>query len=74
MSDSITECPKCGTKLIYASGIGDFCPNKGCDVVDDILPAAGLAPPLRWPNPPTMEVDEALAILRRAGWTCLPPV
>jgi len=28
------RCPKCNTVLINASGIGDFCPNRDCDVVD----------------------------------------
>lgn len=28
------NCPKCETKLINATGIGPFCPNKDCDVVD----------------------------------------
>lgn len=28
------NCPKCDTKLINATGIGPFCPNKECDVVD----------------------------------------
>lgn len=28
------NCPKCNTKLAYATGIGPFCPNKTCDVVD----------------------------------------
>ena len=28
------NCPKCNTKLAYAAGIGPFCPNKKCDVVD----------------------------------------
>jgi hypothetical protein len=28
------NCPKCDTKLINASGIGPFCPNKECDIVD----------------------------------------
>lgn len=27
-------CFKCGTTLINAPGIGPFCPNKNCDVVD----------------------------------------
>jgi hypothetical protein len=30
------NCPKCETKLTYAPGIGPFCPNKQCDVVDGI--------------------------------------
>ena len=28
------NCPKCETKLINATGIGPFCPNKDCDIVD----------------------------------------
>jgi len=28
------DCPKCETPLINASGIGPFCPNKSCDVMD----------------------------------------
>ena len=34
-SDTALEpCYKCGTPLINAPGIGPFCPNKACDVVD----------------------------------------
>ena len=29
------HCYKCGTELLNASGIGPFCPNKNCDVVDN---------------------------------------
>lgn len=29
-------CPKCNTALVYAPGIGPFCPNKQCDVVDNV--------------------------------------
>jgi hypothetical protein len=29
-------CPKCQTVLLDAAGIGPFCPNKECDVVDGI--------------------------------------
>ena len=28
------HCPKCNTVLINASGIGLFCPNRDCDVLD----------------------------------------
>jgi len=31
------DCPKCGSKLLYASGIGPFCNNHDCDVIDNIL-------------------------------------
>jgi len=34
-SDTTLEpCYKCGTPLIVAPGIGPFCPNKECDVLD----------------------------------------
>jgi predicted nucleic acid-binding Zn-ribbon protein len=29
-------CPKCDTPIQSASGIGSFCPNKDCDVVDGL--------------------------------------
>ena len=36
-SDATLEpCYKCGTPLINAPGIGPFCPNKQCDVIDNI--------------------------------------
>ena len=33
------KCYKCGTELINAPGIGPFCPNKECDVMDNTLGA-----------------------------------
>jgi hypothetical protein len=36
-SDDPINCYKCGTALINAPGIGLFCPNKICDVVDGTL-------------------------------------
>ncbi len=30
------RCPKCKTELFHAPGIGDYCPNKNCDVIDNI--------------------------------------
>jgi hypothetical protein len=32
--DEELTCYKCGTLLVDAAGIGPFCPNKECDVVD----------------------------------------
>jgi hypothetical protein len=29
------NCYKCGTELINAPGIGPFCPNKNCDILDN---------------------------------------
>lgn len=34
MAKDTTHCYKCGTELMNAPGIGPFCPNKECDVVD----------------------------------------
>ena len=31
-----STCPKCGTKLKDAPGIGPYCPNQDCDVIDNI--------------------------------------
>lgn len=31
---TLDPCYKCGTTLINATGIGPFCPNKECDVID----------------------------------------
>jgi hypothetical protein len=33
------NCPKCNTQIIDAPGIGPCCPNKECDVFDNILGA-----------------------------------
>jgi len=34
--EELTHCPKCGTEVMDAPGIGEFCPNKECDVVDGL--------------------------------------
>lgn len=31
----IEVCPKCNTELFIAPGIGPYCPNRHCDVIDD---------------------------------------
>ena len=36
LPDEPIECHKCGTILADAPGIGLFCPNKKCDVIDNI--------------------------------------
>ena len=38
--EALGDCYKCGTPLINAPGIGPFCPNKSCDVVDATNPDA----------------------------------
>lgn len=34
--DDPIPCYKCGTNLVDAPGIGLFCPNKECDVIDNV--------------------------------------
>jgi hypothetical protein len=34
--DDPIPCYKCGTELVDAPGIGLFCPNKECDVIDNV--------------------------------------
>jgi hypothetical protein len=33
-SDPTINCYKCNSELVHAPGIGPFCPNKACDVMD----------------------------------------
>ena len=49
------NCPKCNTKLAYATGIGPFCPNKKCDVVDATLGEAAIIDKTETPLPPEDE-------------------
>jgi predicted nucleic acid-binding Zn-ribbon protein len=37
--EELGNCPKCDTPIQHAPGIGSFCPNKECDVVDNIIGA-----------------------------------
>ena len=39
--EMLQHCRKCGTKIQCASGVALYCPNKDCDVFDDVL---GLGP------------------------------
>jgi hypothetical protein len=34
--EELTHCPSCGTEIMNAPGIGEFCPNKECDIVDNL--------------------------------------
>jgi len=40
VDDEMPSCYKCGTTLVNAPGIGPFCPNKNCDVLDKTDPDA----------------------------------
>ena len=56
------NCYKCGTKLFNAPGIGPFCPNKQCDVVDNTSGADPIEfryiPPTSWGTTPIAEIDD----------------
>jgi len=75
VQEIVERCPKCDTELQVAPGIGPFCPNKECDVIDNIngtevnIRIAEEIKPMknRWPmNYP----EEGL----REGFTILPDV
>lgn len=59
-SDPTINCYKCGTELINATGIGPFCPNKSCDVLDGPLIAETPVVINYTPPEPIMTVDEVL--------------
>jgi hypothetical protein len=40
-TEELGECPKCETPLQNAPGIGPFCPNKSCDVLDGPFSESG---------------------------------
>jgi hypothetical protein len=33
----VESCPKCSTELMDAHGIGPYCPNSDCDVIDNLV-------------------------------------
>jgi hypothetical protein len=35
METAMKKCPVCGEELAYGAGIGEYCANVGCPVVDD---------------------------------------
>jgi len=57
-SDDAIPCYKCGTTLVNAPGIGLFCPNQECDVLDNINGAEPIELTINWPVP---TADDILA-------------
>jgi hypothetical protein len=57
-SDPTINCYKCGTELINAPGIGPFCPNKSCDVMDGPLIVETPLEITYIPPEPIMTVDD----------------
>ena len=62
---TVTEpinCHKCGTELMNAPGIGLFCPNKQCDVLDNTSGEDPIeftyTPPASWGTTPIAEVND----------------
>jgi len=63
--DDPIECNKCGTVLVDAPGIGLYCPNKNCDVLDGWgIPEEESTPiTVNWPFPsaePNKEIEDRL--------------
>ena len=62
--DDPIPCYKCGTNLVDAPGIGLYCPNKECDVLDNYLAADPIeftyTPPTSWGTTPITEVEDRL--------------
>jgi hypothetical protein len=44
------HCNKCGTELVDAPGIGLFCPNKECDVLDNLNGEEPVELVINWPK------------------------
>jgi hypothetical protein len=54
------QCYKCGTELMDAPGIGPFCPNKQCDVLDATSGETiefTVKPDVSWPFPKKTEYE-----------------
>lgn len=58
------NCPKCNTKLAYAAGIGPFCPNKKCDIIDAAGGENALNAKVETPLPPEQPKEEV-----KEGWS-----
>lgn len=58
------NCAKCNTKLAYAAGIGPFCPNKRCDIIDAAGGEAALDTKADTPLPPEQPSEEP-----KEGWS-----
>ena len=48
--DDPIHCYKCDTPLVDAPGIGLFCPNKECDVIDNVNDGEPVELVVRWPE------------------------
>ncbi len=53
LTEEGAPCPKCGTPTLNAPGIGEYCPNKECDVLDNIK---GFQESAVWPFPTYEEI------------------
>ena len=70
-SDPTIQCYKCGTTLVDAPGIGLFCPNKECDVVDRTDPDAEEIK-IVYPDHEVVTIDEELRRAKKEWKTANP--
>jgi hypothetical protein len=56
------NCNKCGTELVNAPGIGLFCPNKECDVLDNVNGNEPVELVIHWPEVPKQVEEPTITI------------
>lgn len=73
---AVEHCPKCGSVVENAAGIGPFCPNARCDVADNLLcvPTFSTAAPTA-PNTAAGDKTSAVKQMERSPerWANMSP-
>jgi hypothetical protein len=62
--DEPIHCNKCDTELVDAPGIGLFCPNKDCDVVDNTNGEEPVELVIHWPEVPNKVEEPNIIVLQ----------
>jgi len=75
MSETLSDICRCGTALINAPGIGYFCPNQDCPILDgpfDGSPQLSLFDMMKDQPPHPLIVDEVAGIYAVHRWRLAP--
>jgi hypothetical protein len=62
--DDPIHCYKCDTPLVDAPGIGLFCPNKECDVIDNTKNEEPVELVIHWPEVPNKIEEPSITVLQ----------
>jgi hypothetical protein len=62
--DDPIHCYKCDTPLVDAPGIGLFCPNKECDVIDNTKNEEPVELVIHWPEVPNKVEEPNITVLQ----------